>query len=36
VFISGPAPMVTGAVRVLARRVAREHIHHDPIGAATA
>jgi NAD(P)H-flavin reductase/hemoglobin-like flavoprotein len=36
VFISGPAAMVTEAARVLARRVPRQHVHHDPIGAATA
>jgi len=36
VFISGPAAMVTETGRVLARRVAREHVHHDPIGAASA
>ena len=36
VFISGPAAMVTETLRVLAGRVAREHVHHDPIGAATA
>ena len=33
VFISGPGAMVTEVVRVLARRVSGEHIHHDPIGA---
>jgi NAD(P)H-flavin reductase len=33
VFISGPGAMVTEVVRVLARRVSCEHIHHDPIGA---
>jgi NAD(P)H-flavin reductase len=33
VFISGPGAMVTEAVRVLARRVAAEHIHYDPINA---
>ena len=36
VFISGPGPMVTEAVRMLARRVSGEHIHHDPVDAATA
>jgi NAD(P)H-flavin reductase/hemoglobin-like flavoprotein len=31
VFISGPGAMVADAVRMLARRVSSEHIHHDPI-----
>jgi NAD(P)H-flavin reductase/hemoglobin-like flavoprotein len=33
VFISGPAAMVTEAVRMLAGRVAGEHVHHDPVAA---
>jgi NAD(P)H-flavin reductase/hemoglobin-like flavoprotein len=36
VFISGPGVMVTEAVRMLARRVSSEHIHHDPLDARTA
>jgi NAD(P)H-flavin reductase/hemoglobin-like flavoprotein len=34
VFVSGPAAMVTEAVRMLACRVSSEHVHHDPLGAA--
>jgi NAD(P)H-flavin reductase/hemoglobin-like flavoprotein len=34
VFISGPDAMVTETVRMLARRMSSEHIHHDPIGPA--
>ncbi len=33
VFISGPDAMVTETVRMLARRVSSDHIHHDPVGA---
>jgi NAD(P)H-flavin reductase len=36
VFISGPAAMVTEAVRMLSRRIPRQHIHHDPLDARTA
>jgi NAD(P)H-flavin reductase len=36
VFISGPAAMVTEAVRMLSRRISRQHIHHDPLDARTA
>jgi NAD(P)H-flavin reductase/hemoglobin-like flavoprotein len=31
VFISGPDAMVSETVRMLARRMSGEHIHHDPI-----
>ncbi len=32
VYISGPDEMVSQTVRMLARRISSEHIHHDPIG----
>ena len=32
VYISGPDEMVSETVRMLARRISSEHIHHDPIG----
>jgi len=34
VFISGPDAMVSETVRMLARRMSSEHIHHDPTGPA--
>src|SRR6266536_1378218 len=34
VFVSGPDVMVRQTVRMLARRVSGEHIHHDPIAPA--
>jgi NAD(P)H-flavin reductase/hemoglobin-like flavoprotein len=34
VFVSGPDVMVRETVRMLARRVSGEHIHHDPIAPA--
>jgi NAD(P)H-flavin reductase/hemoglobin-like flavoprotein len=36
VFISGPGAMVTQTVRMLARRVPGERIHHDPLDVASA
>jgi NAD(P)H-flavin reductase/hemoglobin-like flavoprotein len=35
VFISGPDAMVAETVRILARRLPGEHIHHDPVAAIT-